>query len=266
MEVIPILEKLESTADEFERVDLLDFEAVDYLDEIEGDQVGAAEVYALEVYQEEIRRMEQIGLDQAVALSFYAKEEYKLLNPRANGLKTDDEDDVVVRTYRTLSCGHLYCKKCIKIRCRMGVRDRSMVPAHCCKREFPSDYVNEALDAVEFETYERFLKEKHWRSLDLQSDLEYAQIEFPSDYVKEALDAVEFETYERFLKDKPWRSLDLQSDLEYAQMVKQNHGVQCPGCGVGVQKISGCNHMQCLNSHEFCFLCTREWKTCGCPT
>ncbi|GMF32672.1 unnamed protein product [Phytophthora fragariaefolia] len=124
----------------------------------------------------------QCNLDKAIALSFYAKDEYKLLNPvdTTCSLETDSEgteslvmvelSDLEIEskpppnctcclilhgdksTQRVLTCGHLYCTKCVATRCRMDMRDRTMVPAQCCKRESPSDYVREALDAVEFET------------------------------------------------------------------------------------------------------------------
>jgi hypothetical protein len=241
-----------ASACNFEHVVYLNSHAIYFVDESDGVAVEAqlAEVYALEVYREEIRRAEQRVLDEAVALSFYAKEEHKLLHPADASLETDSEEDeslVVVdvsdfeskpppscasclealqdeNSRRMLSCGHLYCKTCIATRSRMGVSDRSMVPAHCCKREFPTDYVQEALDVDEFETYERFRKEKSWRTF------------------------------------------DLQSDREYAAVVQRNGGVQCPGCGVGVLKWTGCNHMACCNGHHFCFLCTRQWKTCACGT
>lgn len=241
---------MEVLSGQFEHVVYLDSDTINFVDEVDGEAVEAqlSEVYALEVYREEVRRAEQMILDKAIAFSFYAKEEEKLLP----NLDTDSEEDstlVLVEdtdmhdreakpppscacclsilhdksTRRVLSCGHLYCTDCIATRCRMGVSDRSMVPAHCCRREIPSDYVKEALGS-------------------------------------------DFKTYEQFLKDKSWRSLDLQSDRDYANVVRENHGVQCPGCGVGVQLISGCNHITCLNGHEFCFLCCMKWKTCGCAT
>ncbi|GMF41950.1 unnamed protein product [Phytophthora fragariaefolia] len=251
MNVLPSEAKL-SSDDSFKFVVYLNSDTIDLVDEVDVAAVEAqqAEEYALEVYRQEIRLAEQCNLDKAVALSFYAKDEYKLLNPADTSLETDSEgaESLVMvelsdqeieskpppnctccltpqedkSTQRVLTCGHLYCTKCVATRCRMGIRDRTMVPAHCCKREFPSDYVREALDAVEFETYERFLK------------------------------------------DKLWSTLDLQSDRDYARVVKQNHAVQCPGCGVGVQKTYGCNRMMCLSHHEFCFLCGSKWKSCAC--
>ncbi|CAI5710252.1 unnamed protein product [Peronospora destructor] len=245
MEIIPNVRELAS-ADQFEHVVYLDSDTIDFVDEVDEVSIEAqlADVYALEVYREEIRRAEQSILDEAVAMSLYATEEHKLLHPNAAELDTDNEDDEILgvdeeskpppnctcclasledkSTCRTLVCGHLYCTECIATRCRMGVRDRSMVPAHCCKQEFPTDYVLEVLGAADFAIYEGFLKAK------------------------------------------PWHSLDLQSDREYAKVVKQNHAVQCPGCGVGVQRSIGCSHMTCLNGHQFCYLCARKWKTCTC--
>ncbi|KUF98163.1 hypothetical protein AM588_10010487 [Phytophthora nicotianae] len=189
MEVLPKLDELKelTSTDHFEHAVYLDSDTIDFVDEVDGEAVEAqlAEVYALEVYREEIRRAEQVILDEAVARSFYAKEEHKLLNATDYDLDADSDDD---------------------------------------------------------------------------------SSEFPTDYVKEALNAVDFATYEQFLKDRDWRSLDLQSDRDYTNVVRQNHAVQCPGCGVGVQKVMGCNHMTCLNGHQFCFLCTSKWKTCACQT
>ncbi|KAE9351486.1 hypothetical protein PF008_g5923 [Phytophthora fragariae] len=251
MDVLPSVNEIGADGP-FEHVVYLNSDTIDFVDEVDDAAVEAqlADVYALEVYREEVRLAEQSFLDEAIALSFYAKEERKLLNPTDVSLETDSEvgESLVIvelsdleteskpppvctcclasqvdeSTQRILTCGHLYCTKCVVTRCRMGVRDRAMVPAHCCKREFPSEYVREALDAVEFQTYERFLKDKHWSTL------------------------------------------DLQSDRDYARVVKQNSGVQCPGCGIGVQKSVGCNRMMCLNHHEFCFLCGSKWKTCSC--
>lgn len=35
----------------------------------------------------------------------------------------------------------------------------------------------------------------------------------------------------------------------------------CPGCGIPVEKVAGCNHMKCEKCHTaFCWLCGREVK------
>lgn len=205
------------------------------------------DVYALEAQREELRRLEQFRLDEAIALSLNDVEVAKLLRRQPSGdtdSNSDSDSDTVAisdmeckrapnctcclvelaneRLRRPLPCGHLYCLHCITTRAGMGVRDRGLLPAHCCRKEFPIEYVKEALTPVDFEQYVRFLQEKHWTTL------------------------------------------DLDSDREYAHSVKHNGCVQCPGCGVGVQRTSGCNRMRCHNSHEFCYGCGKQWKTCPC--
>ncbi|KAG6967207.1 hypothetical protein JG687_00004408 [Phytophthora cactorum] len=123
--------------------------------------------------------------------------------------------------WQVVPCGHGYCLPCLANMAKTSLTDRKQVPISCCSKEFPMDYVEKALTNTQFLQYKRYLAERDPKT------------EFPSDYVKEALDKVEFATYERFLKDKDWRSLDLQSDRDYAKVVRQNHAVQCPGCGVG---------------------------------
>ncbi|RLN50487.1 hypothetical protein BBJ29_004191 [Phytophthora kernoviae] len=244
MEVLSALKELDG---QYEHVIWPKLDVIDLANNSDDEEL--ADVYALEVYHEEIRRAEQLVLDQAIARSLYAKEELKLLHPTDADSDSDDDYLVVIdmidlvgvedcklppnctcclgplkdiSARLPMPCGHLYCTKCVATRCRMGVRDRSMVPAHCCRKEFPTDYVREALNPWEFATYDRFLKEK------------------------------------------PWKTLDLESDREYTRTVREHRGVQCPGCGVGVQKSSGCNRMYCLNGHEFCFLCGAQWRTCAC--
>ncbi|ETM47067.1 hypothetical protein AM587_10013436 [Phytophthora nicotianae] len=109
-------------------------------------------------------------------------------------------------------CGHVFCKPCISRRCTVALKDRTLVPAHCCG------------------------------------------LEFPTEYVKEALQSADFTTYSRFLRERQWKCTTLRSDVEYAQMVKRIGGMQCPRCGVGVKKISGCDTMKCFCGNQFLYL------------
>lgn len=212
------------------------------IDELTPELLGG--LYSLEVYREQVRRAEQMNLDEAIAFSYQEAALQKLLGQEED---TDSEDEFELVSMlsqleekpapkcscclepvqnqgkqRVLPCKHMYCVKCIAARCRVGLRDRAFVPAHCCKKEYPVEYVEEALSRLEMSEYTRFLKEKRWQSL------------------------------------------DLLSDKEYASVVRNSGGKQCPGCGIGVQRSGGCNRMKCSNNHEFCFDCGKAWKTCPC--
>lgn len=221
----------------------LDDQAVD---ETDRDAVKAQReaVALVEAYRSEIHLADQLALDESIARSLYAKDERRLLRMSETGILDEDDDESTsngellerkpapscvcctvelhdLLTRRILPCGHLYCEQCVATRCRMAVLDRSLVPAHCCKKEFPVEYVRDVLSATDLMLYNQFLAEKDWRML------------------------------------------DLESDREYANTVQAAGGKQCPGCGIGVQLVSGCHHMRCCNGHEFCFSCGRKWKTCS---
>ncbi|RLN47963.1 hypothetical protein BBJ28_00001681 [Nothophytophthora sp. Chile5] len=68
-------------------------------------------------------------------------------------------------------------------------------------------------------------------------------VEFPTEYVKDALGALDFTTYARYLAERQWQQTSLRSDAEYAKTVQLLGGMQCPRCGIGVTRISGCEHM-----------------------
>ncbi|KAH7912639.1 hypothetical protein BJ138DRAFT_756699 [Hygrophoropsis aurantiaca] len=40
---------------------------------------------------------------------------------------------------------------------------------------------------------------------------------------------------------------------------------RCPGCAQMIELNVGCYHMTCRCRTEFCYLCTKTWKTCRCP-
>uniref|UniRef100_K3X160 RING-type domain-containing protein n=1 Tax=Globisporangium ultimum (strain ATCC 200006 / CBS 805.95 / DAOM BR144) TaxID=431595 RepID=K3X160_GLOUD len=86
--------------------------------------------------------------------------------------------------------------------------------------------------------------------------------ELPIDYVSRVLSKRSMSTYNRFLHEKNWKTSNLKSDKDYATLVKIIGGKQCPKCGIGVQKIAGCNSMACSRGHRFCWACEAHPCTC----
>ncbi|CAH0514442.1 unnamed protein product [Peronospora belbahrii] len=87
-------------------------------------------------------------------------------------------------------------------------------------------------------------------------------LEYPTEYVMEALGYSNVNTYSRFLSERHWINSTLRSDIEYATTVKQAGGTQCPRCGIGVTKLSGCEHMLCFCGFHFrsSCLCACTWN------
>uniref|UniRef100_K3X159 RING-type domain-containing protein n=1 Tax=Globisporangium ultimum (strain ATCC 200006 / CBS 805.95 / DAOM BR144) TaxID=431595 RepID=K3X159_GLOUD len=40
---------------------------------------------------------------------------------------------------RVLPCGHLYCVNCVRSRSKLCLKDRSLLPGHCCRKKNPID-------------------------------------------------------------------------------------------------------------------------------
>ncbi|KAG0053089.1 hypothetical protein BGZ83_001681 [Gryganskiella cystojenkinii] len=54
--------------------------------------------------------------------------------------------------------------------------------------------------------------------------------------------------------------LTKESDSALENLAKQMKWKQCPSCKHMVEKISGCNHMTCRCSHQFCYVCAAKWS------
>ena len=57
------------------------------------------------------------------------------------------------------------------------------------------------------------------------------------------------------------QDMDAASKLSDAWIKKNT--MPCPKCSLAVTKNDGCNHMTCTCSHQFCWVCRRDWSECG---
>ncbi|KAH9305590.1 hypothetical protein KI387_009994 [Taxus chinensis] len=60
-----------------------------------------------------------------------------------------------------------------------------------------------------------------------------------------------------------------QDDLKLLMLAKEKQWQRCPKCRTLVERDSGCSHMICRCSFQFCYKCGSEWKDarvpCACP-
>ncbi|KAH8906030.1 hypothetical protein BR93DRAFT_969259 [Coniochaeta sp. PMI_546] len=53
-------------------------------------------------------------------------------------------------------------------------------------------------------------------------------------------------------------------DMEAVLQTIEAHGYQfCARCNTVVERIDGCNHITC--GYQFCYMCGARWKLCNCP-
>ena len=53
-------------------------------------------------------------------------------------------------------------------------------------------------------------------------------------------------------------------ELETYNEFFKKHWTRCPSCLFWVERIDGCDHIECHCLNEFCYMCGSEWKTCPC--
>lgn len=58
-----------------------------------------------------------------------------------------------------------------------------------------------------------------------------------------------------------------EADLTLLNLARAEEWKRCPRCRTMISLTTGCNHMTCRCSYEFCYICLAEWvKETGCPT
>ncbi|KAK3935200.1 hypothetical protein QBC46DRAFT_272275, partial [Diplogelasinospora grovesii] len=57
---------------------------------------------------------------------------------------------------------------------------------------------------------------------------------------------------------------DIQALLQ-SEAAKELGLKACFACKRVIEKSAGCNHMTCVCSANFCYLCGKPWRTCSCP-
>ncbi|OMJ84604.1 hypothetical protein SteCoe_14279 [Stentor coeruleus] len=54
------------------------------------------------------------------------------------------------------------------------------------------------------------------------------------------------------------------ADRNFMNFIKGTNYKQCPNCKFWVEKSSGCNHMTCRCSYQFCYACGGKYMHCEC--
>ncbi|KAK4892455.1 hypothetical protein LTR27_009111 [Elasticomyces elasticus] len=167
-------------------------------------------------------------------------------------------------------CDHYYCRGCIEHLYNACLTDESLYPPRCCRQAMPWDLVSDFLSQ---ETRDAFrAKRVEWDT----QDRTYCHVRDcskfikPDDYIGDIAPCSNPDCLlNTCIKCKAAHHGGACKEDEdtkiFKAKAKEEGYQQCCGCGRMVELNTGCNHMTCPCSEQFCYVCGAKWKTCECP-
>ncbi|KAL1718306.1 hypothetical protein EV715DRAFT_188068, partial [Schizophyllum commune] len=171
-------------------------------------------------------------------------------------------------------CGHTYDVHCMNTVFMNAARDEALFPPRCCKTTIPTDLVRGRIPtttlatfsarAAEFATPKRLYCAAPTCSAFLGA--RYTGWFFAKAILCPGCGA---KTCSRCAHkvdpNERHRCSPAEDENQIAAVAAQEEWARCPDCEAFVELVIGCNHMTCRCGAEFCYVCSRRWKTCGCP-
>lgn len=182
-------------------------------------------------------------------------------------------------------CGaHFYCTSCIDGMVDVGLKDRSLLPLRCCKREVqPGDEIDIAvgqmLSESKREKYQEAMLLKKSKNLMYcpradcgaliaLDNLLHADIEVDGPFgcpkCAQALCFTCKTEWHAGLSCNQYQFLAKNTKDPFIKYCREMHFMRCLDCGHAVEKKSGCNHITCVCGSNFCYICGARWGECRC--
>ncbi|PVH84534.1 hypothetical protein DL98DRAFT_485129 [Cadophora sp. DSE1049] len=165
-------------------------------------------------------------------------------------------------------CTHEYCRTCLQDLFNASMTDDTLLPPRCCRQPItpttniriyltPSIAHLYSAKKIEFDTPNRTSRSNPLCSSFIRT--EYVVEEKATCQVCEAVTCTICKGAEHG-GDCP-EDEALKMVLETA---RENQWQRCYNCHRLVELDTGCNHMTCPCSAQFCYKCGERWKTCRC--
>jgi len=166
-----------------------------------------------------------------------------------------------------LACNHQYCRECIHELFQKSFLDDSLFPPRCCRQHISISDVDIfmtkdlkdrfAAKTIEFNTPNKtYCANKDWGAFLM-----------PQNIINNVGQCQNCQTATcTFCKneghaDECAQDPNLQATLDLAQ---QEGWRRCGRCQAMVELRTGCFHITCRCSNDFCYLCGAPWKSCSC--
>ncbi|KAI4851362.1 hypothetical protein E4T44_02180 [Aureobasidium sp. EXF-8845] len=172
------------------------------------------------------------------------------------------EEQLPARDFVLAPCGHCYCGSCVSIMFNAAVSDESRYPPRCCASiPIPIEHAMRFLDpgfetifedkGIEFGTVDRtYCSDPQCSTFIFPEDIESTKAFCPSCWKDTCVTC-----------KAPAHIGDCPADLDLApllELAKEMRWQRCHNCLRVVQRLDGCNHMDCVCGASFCYICGRS--------
>ncbi|KAH6850707.1 hypothetical protein B0I37DRAFT_372229 [Chaetomium sp. MPI-CAGE-AT-0009] len=180
------------------------------------------------------------------------------------------ENHPITNLARSPSCGHEYCQDCLRSLFTSSLTDETLFPPKCCGDALPIDTCKPFLTQgivgqyqakkIEFETPNRTYCHRRPCSAFVPPQFVRGGVAHcPQSGCRALTCAV--------CKGQAHSGTDCPKDPATQDMLRlaaAENWQRCYSCSRFVELDTGCNHITCRCSAQFCYVCGLPWKTCGC--
>ncbi|KAF2819678.1 hypothetical protein CC86DRAFT_429808 [Ophiobolus disseminans] len=168
-------------------------------------------------------------------------------------------------------CGHRYCANCATKLFMRSTHDEGLYPPKYCKRLIPLALVARYMDPNELAAFQSATVKFATQHKAYCSNRACGAFIVPDNInsrtrrancakcgTDTCSDCLTSYHHDSDCPDDP--------SIRQTKELAESLGWQtCKACNRVVQLRTGCNHMTCICSAEFCYVCGVEWKNCNCP-
>lgn len=166
---------------------------------------------------------------------------------------------------------HYYCRDCFTRLISTALENEQQWPAKCCLNEIPFQTIYQYIQSDIRTTFETRALE--WRTPigeRIYCSTPECAVWIPPNQVEGGTSIARcpagHETCS-FCRGPAHAGADCPQDwdLQRTNELAQEEGwKRCGRCRALVEHRSACQHMTCRCGYHFCYVCTREWRTCSC--
>ncbi|BGP38409.1 hypothetical protein JCM10450v2_002354 [Rhodotorula kratochvilovae] len=165
---------------------------------------------------------------------------------------------------------HPYCHNCLHSLFLAATKDESLFPPRCDGAPIPLDLARPYLTPAELAAYERKSREFGTPNRLYCSTSTCSTFLGGASTSRAAVRCEACGASTCAACKAPWHGpfglCGASGDDEAAATLERDHAYKrCPSCKRVVELDTGCYHIYCHCSNEFCYLCAAKWKTCACP-